>query len=332
MTPAGAAGLGPWVVALGGGHGLSTTLRAARRYAGRVTAVVSVADDGGSSGRLRQTFGIPAPGDLRRCLVALAGARSVWAQAFDHRFAAGELEGHAFGNLVIAGLTEVMGDFVAAVEEAARLLDVGGEVLPATSGPVTLKADVGGREVVGQMRVADSRGPITRVSIVPPDAPSPPAVAEAVAGADQVVLGPGSLFTSVLATCVVPAVNAALNARTGGRVFVCNLRPQAGETDGYRLADYLGALAAHGVTVDAVVQDGAGAGRAQGAGAGDGVGGAPATGGGDAPGAAPASPRVVTAPVASGQQGGAGDAAGGHDVGRLARVLSSLAASGHLLP
>jgi uncharacterized cofD-like protein len=324
---------GPWVVALGGGHGLSTTLRAVRRYAGRVTAVVSVADDGGSSGRLRQTFGIPAPGDLRRCLVALAGSDSVWARAFDHRFAAGELEGHAFGNLVIAGLAEVTGDFAVAVDEAARLLDVRGEVLPATSGPVSLKADVGGREVVGQARLSDSPGPITRVSIVPPDAPSPPEVARAIAGADQVVIGPGSLFTSVLATCVVPAVNAAINARTGGRVFVSNLRPQAGETDGYRPEDYLAALAAHGVTVDTVIQDAASSGaaprpegrpethpdapappRA-----------APPPAG--LPASAPAGPsaRVVTAAVA-------GDPAEGHDVARLSGVLASLAPTRRLLP
>ena len=245
----------PWVVALGGGHGLATTLRAARRYAGWITAVVSVADDGGSSGRLRETFGIPAPGDLRRCLVAMADPGSVWGRVFDHRFQAGELEGHTVGNLVIAGLAEMTGDFTAAVEEVARLFGVEGRVLSATSVPVVLKADVAGREVVGQMQLSDADGPISAVSLVPPDAPALPEVLQAIAEADQVVIGPGSLFTSVLATCVVPQIREALAARTGGRVYVCNLRPQQHETEGFTAADHLSALRAHGVVVDVMVYD-----------------------------------------------------------------------------
>src|SRR6516165_12524705 len=135
----GMTGAGPRVVALGGGHGLATTLRAARHYAGQVTAVVSVADDGGSSGRLRKIAGIPAPGDLRRCLVAMAADRSLWARAFEYRFPSGDLEGHALGNLIIAGLANVTGDFGRALEMAAALLDTTGEVLPATAVPVVLK-------------------------------------------------------------------------------------------------------------------------------------------------------------------------------------------------
>jgi uncharacterized cofD-like protein len=243
------------IVALGGGHGLATTLQAARRTGSDVTAVVSVADDGGSSGRLRATFDMPAPGDLRRCLVALAREDSVWAKAFDHRFDAGELKGHAFGNLVITGLAEATGDFRVALEEAARLLGVEGRVLPATSVPVVLKARVAGREVVGQMRLVDAPGRIEGVSIMPPDAPVPPEVLAAIAEADVVVLGPGSLFTSVLATCVVPGIADALAARRGGRVYVCNLRPQDHETDGFCAADHLAVLAAHGVPVDVMVHD-----------------------------------------------------------------------------
>jgi uncharacterized cofD-like protein len=243
------------VVALGGGHGLATTLQAARRPGTQVTAVVSVADDGGSSGRLRATFDIPAPGDLRRCLVALAEPGSVWAQAFDHRFRAGELEGHAFGNLVITGLADATGDFRVALEEAARLLGVEGRVLPATAVPVVLKAQVGGQEVLGQVRVADSDAPIEGVSIVPPDAPAPPEALAAIAEADLVVLGPGSLFTSVLAACVVPDIAAALAARRSGRVYVCNLRPQPHETDGFTAADHLAVLRAHGVSVDVMIHD-----------------------------------------------------------------------------
>src|SRR5213595_3721279 len=133
---------GPAVVALGGGHGLSATLRAARRYAGDITAIVSVADDGGSSGRLRAAFGIPAPGDLRRCLGALADPESPWTAAFDHRFDGGDLDGHAFGNLVIAGLAEATGDFELALAEAGRILGAAGRVIPATREAVTLKAEV----------------------------------------------------------------------------------------------------------------------------------------------------------------------------------------------
>ena len=172
--PAGppSAGAGPHVVALGGGHGLATTLRAVRSYAGRVTAVVSVADDGGSSGRLRQIAGIPAPGDLRLCLVATAAEDSIWARAFEYRFPSGDLEGHALGNLLIAGLANVTGDFGYALDLAAGLVGAVARVLPATSIPVVLKADVAGTEVVGQVNVSESPGAISSVSIVPPDAPT----------------------------------------------------------------------------------------------------------------------------------------------------------------
>jgi len=248
----GAAGR-PHVVALGGGHGLATTLQAVRQFAGRVTAVVSVADDGGSSGRLRQIAGIPAPGDLRRCLVAMASDHSPWARAFEYRFPSGDLEGHALGNLIIAGLANVTGDFGQALDLAARLLGATGRVLPATSVPVVLKADVAGTEVVGQTKVSESSGVISSVEIVPPDAPVPPEVLTAVADADLVVIGPGSLFTSVLAVCVVPEIRSALAARAGGRVYVCNLRPQLPETAGFTTADHLRVVLDHGVPVDVMV-------------------------------------------------------------------------------
>jgi uncharacterized cofD-like protein len=245
---------GPRVVALGGGHGLATTLRAARMYAGEVTAVVSVADDGGSSGRLRSIAGIPAPGDLRRCLVAMASDTSLWARAFEYRFPAGVLDGHSLGNLIIAGLANVTGDFGEALECAARLLETAGRVLPATSVPVDLKAEVAGREVVGQVKVSEWPGTISRVSVVPPDAPVGEAVLEALAEADQIVIGPGSLFTSVLAVCVVPRIKGALLAATNAqRVYVCNLRPQPPETAGFAPVDHLRALLDHGVPVDAMV-------------------------------------------------------------------------------
>lgn len=252
-------GGGPRVVALGGGHGLAATLAAVRSYSGDITAIVSVADDGGSSGRLRAAFGGPAPGDVRRCLVALADPSSLWTTAFEHRFGAGEMEGHAFGNLVIVGLAQVLGDFPAALAEAGRLLGAVGAVIPATREPVSLRALVrapdgqGPVAVEGQVAVGQTAG-IAGVFLVP-DEPDPPAEAlAALAAADQVVLGPGSLFTSVLAVTAVPAIRQALASTPGRRVYVCNLRPQQPETAGLTdVAGHVAALAAHGVEVDVVL-------------------------------------------------------------------------------
>ncbi len=242
------------VVAIGGGHGLAATLAAVRRYADDISAIVTVADDGGSSGRLRDAFGIPAPGDLRRCLVALAPADSLWTAAFEHRFAAGELQGHAFGNLVIAGLADATGDFSVALAEAGRLLGAVGRVLPATAEPVVLKAVMGdgAESVSGQVAIAKA-GRIAGVSLVPADAAPPPAVLEVLAAADQVVIGPGSLFTSVLAVVAVPAIRDALAETPARKVYVCNLREQLPETSGYDVAAHVDALRAHGLEVDVVL-------------------------------------------------------------------------------
>ena len=240
------------VVALGGGHGLAATLGAARRYADDLCAIVSVADDGGSSGRLRAAFGIPPPGDLRKCLVALADPDSLWTSAFEHRFDAGELEGHAFGNLVLAGLAASTGSFEQALAEAGRLLGAVGRVVPATVEPVVLKAIVRGDAITGQALVARSEG-ITGVSLVPADARAPEAALAALAEADQVVVGPGSLFTSVLAVVAVPALRQALAATPGRKVYVCNLRPQLPETAGYDVAAHVDALRGHGLEVDVVL-------------------------------------------------------------------------------
>lgn len=244
------------MAALGGGHGLSVTLSAVRRYAASVTAVVSVADDGGSSGRLREATGIPAPGDLRRCLGALADPESVWTQAFEYRFAGeGELTGHALGNLLIAVLTEVTGDFATAIEHAARLLRVEGRVVPATTVPVDLVARIDGADVVGQVKVARSHGRIERLSLLPPGAPSPLEAVEAVEAADQVILGPGSLYTSVLAASVGDELRAAIAKRRGGRVFVANVRAVEPESGGYRAHEQLRVLLDHGVAVDLMLYD-----------------------------------------------------------------------------
>ena len=244
----------PRVVAIGGGHGTAVTLRAATRYAGEVTAIVSVADDGGSSGRLRELLDVVALGDMRKCLVALADEDAPLAKAFQHRFSEGELAGHALGNLVLAGLVGATNDLVSAVDEAARLLGAVGRVLPATTEPVVLKADAQDGEVEGQVAVSRA-GRIHSVSLVPGDARPPDCALEAIAAADQVVIGPGSLYTSVLAAAAVPALADAITSTGAQRVFVCNLRPQIPETQGYDVGRHVSALAAHGVRVDRVLCD-----------------------------------------------------------------------------
>jgi uncharacterized cofD-like protein len=212
---------------------------------------VSVADDGGSSGRLRRDFGVPAPGDLRRCLVALAGSDTVWRDAFEHRFGGGELGGHALGNLVIVGLTETLGDFSAALQEAGRLLDAVGRVFPATADAVVLKADVEGEAVEGQVAVQNSAGRIRRVELVPSDAVAPAEAIAAIAGADQVVLAPGSLYTSLLPVLCVRGLRAAVASAPGRVLQVANLRPQQPETTGLDATDHLLAVKEHGARVDA---------------------------------------------------------------------------------
>ncbi len=245
----------PSVSALGGGHGLAVALQAARRYASSITAVVSVADDGGSSGRLRRDMGVPAPGDLRKSLVALADD-GTWSAAFEHRFGSGELAGHALGNLVIVGLAESLGDLERALDEAGRLLGAVGRVVPATVDAVTLKADIGGADVVGQVAL-ESLGPgasVQRVGIVPADAPASPAALDAIARADQVVLAPGSLYTSVLAVLCVPDIRAAVAEAKGRVVHVSNLRAD-GETAGLDGTAQLGVLLDHGVRIDVLLHD-----------------------------------------------------------------------------
>jgi len=264
----------PRVIAIGGGHGTAVTLRAARLYAGEVTAIVSVADDGGSSGRLREQFDVVALGDLRKCLVALAAEGSVLARAFEHRFAgvgvgrpgglAGVgvgcpdgLRGHALGNLVLAGLVDATGDLVSGIDAAAALLAAEGRVLPATTEKVTLKAEADRGEVNGQVAVS-AAGRIQRVSLVPGGASPPAEATAALRKADQVVIGPGSLYTSVLAAVLVPGIAEALAETDAQKVYVCNLFPQVPETEGYDVAAHVAALREHGVEVDVVLWDSGG--------------------------------------------------------------------------
>jgi uncharacterized cofD-like protein len=245
---------GPAVVALGGGHGLDTTLRAVRCYAGAITAIVSVADDGGSSGRLRDSYGLPAVGDIRRCLGALADFDTPLAQSFEHRFDDGELTGHPVGNLLLAGLAQATGDFAGAVREVGRLLGACGTVIPASDGPVHLAADLeDGTTVRGQVQV-DHAQPIVAVRTEPAHIGAPAAAIEAIAAADQLIIGPGSLHTSLLAVLAVPGIAAAVDANPAPTVFVANLRAVRSTSD-WDLARHLCALADHGVRPDVVLVD-----------------------------------------------------------------------------
>lgn len=235
---------------------MAVALRAIREYAGEITAVVSVADDGGSSGRLRRDLDVPAPGDLRRCLVALAAETGPWPAAFEHRFRSGELADHALGNLMIVGLAETLGDLTAALDEAGRLLGAVGRVLPATRGPVSMTARVGTKHVDGQVAIAAAGqgNRIHDVRLVPDDPPACPDALEAIALADQIVLAPGSLYTSILAVLGVPEIRAAID-KAGARVVqIANLAME-NETTGHDGTDHLQAVRDHDGRVDQFVYD-----------------------------------------------------------------------------
>lgn len=247
--------LGPRVVAIGGGHGLAATLRAARTYSGDVTAVVSVADDGGSTGRLREAGETLAPGDLRKCLVALAEPDSLLARAMEFRFDSGELAGHAVGNLMLVALKHASGDLVAALDEVGRLLGSEGRVLPTTKELITLRASRScGETVMGQVAV-NACDDLELVAVEPVDVPVCTEAELAILGADQIVLGPGSLYTSVLAATAVVGIREAIKASEASFVYVCNLNPQVPETSGYDVAAHVTALGRHGLVPDVVLYD-----------------------------------------------------------------------------
>jgi uncharacterized cofD-like protein len=229
----------PSITALGGGTGLSSLLRGLKLAPVDLTAIVTVADDGGSSGRLRRELGILPPGDIRNCLVALADDESLLGRLFQHRFADGDLSGHPFGNLFLAALTEVTGDFDLAIQECSRVLKVRGAVVPSTLHQVRLWAErVDGTVVCGETNIAAGFSPCRRVWFDPVPEAYPPALA-ALEKADVIVLGPGSLFTSVLAHLAVPAIADTVRDADGLRVYVCNIMTQPGETDGFCAGDHL---------------------------------------------------------------------------------------------
>jgi uncharacterized cofD-like protein len=264
---------GPRVVAFGGGHGLAAALAAWRRITPHLTAVVTVADDGGSSGRIRREMPVLPPGDLRMALAALAGpgerSREL-AALLQHRLGgSGVLAGHPVGNLMLTGLAEMHeGDTVRALDEVAELLDCCGRVLPMADVPLDLVARVESvdpddpereRTIRGQVAIATTPGHVREILVSPADPPVNPAVLEAIATADVVSLGPGSWYTSVLPHLLVPALRAALVATSARVVVVLNLEPQPGETDGFSPEEHLSVLQAHlgGVALHTVIADAA---------------------------------------------------------------------------
>lgn len=245
----------PRVVAIGGGHGLAQGLLALRFLDLEPTAVVSVADDGGSSGRLRRELGVVPPGDLRRALLALARDGEL-AELLRHRFTAGSLQGHALGNLALVAATERHdGDVVAGLDDLGRLLGCRGRVLPATTSPISLHAEAEGVHEQGQVRIATLGRRIERVWLEPEAPPVTPEAVAAIDAADLVVLGPGSLYTSVVAPLLVPGLAAAVAATRARVVHVANLAEQAGETEGLDLAGHVAGLRAQvpGLRLDAVI-------------------------------------------------------------------------------
>jgi len=238
---------GPRIVAIGGGTGLSLLLRGLREHTSNLTAVVAVTDDGGSSGRLRAAFGMPAPGDLSDCLAALSVDEASLGRLLQYRFSrGGELQGHTFGNLLITTLSEVEHDFGDALRVMQRLLDLNGAVWPATAQAVTLRVEkTDGVVLEGESVLAAHPGPAARVSLSPTDPEALPEVVAALAHADLVVLGPGSLFTSTLPPVLVPAVGAALRASPATLVQVVNIMTEAGETDGFDAWDHVAAVERH---------------------------------------------------------------------------------------
>jgi uncharacterized cofD-like protein len=240
-------GRGPRIVVVGGGTGLSVLIRGLKARTDNLTAIVTVADDGGSSGRLRRELGVLPPGDFRNCLVAMSDAESLVQELFQYRFDQGNgLEGHSFGNLFIAALTNVTGSFEQAIEESSRVLAVHGRILPATLTSISLSARlVDGTVVHGESHIGQIGGSIDRILVEPRDAPAYPEATEALRQAQLIVIGPGSLYTSIVPNLLVSGIASAMGESDAAKVYVCNVATQKGETDGYAVADHVEAIQKH---------------------------------------------------------------------------------------
>ncbi len=235
------------IVALGGGTGLSTLLHGLKEYTSNITAIVTVADDGGSSGRLRQEFGMLPPGDIRNCLVALADAEPLMGKLFQFRFREGQgLKDHSFGNLFITAMMKVTGDFEKAVKESSKVLAIRGSVIPSTLSRITLMAEYqDGTRAIGESSIPHQDIPIKRLHIKPADCIATRDAVDAIKKANIILLGPGSLYTSIMPNILIKDIYRELAASKALKVYICNVMTQPGETDGYKASDHLKAILAH---------------------------------------------------------------------------------------
>ncbi|MGI2908393.1 gluconeogenesis factor YvcK family protein [Tolypothrix sp. VBCCA 56010] len=235
---------GPKIVVIGGGTGLSTLLRGLKTYSANITAIVTVADDGGSSGRLRQEFGVLPPGDIRNCLAALADEEKLLTELFQYRFKAGDgLTGHSFGNLFLTAMSDITGDLERAVAASSKVLAVRGQVLPATLSDVRLWAELAdGRRIEGESSISEAGGTIVKIGCIPANPPALPAAIKAIKEADYIIIGPGSLYTSLIPNLLVPQIADAIAASLAPRIYICNIMTQPGETQGYTVSDHIRAI------------------------------------------------------------------------------------------
>lgn len=235
------------IVALGGGSGLSTLLRGLKKYFKNITAIVNVADDGGSSGILRSELGVLPPGDIRNCLVALSEEESLMSRLFQYRFPSkGTLSGHSFGNLFLTAMSAISGGFDNAIAKSGEVLAIRGRVLPVTLESVTLEAELeNGKKVKGESAVSKTRRRIKKISLTPLFPPAAPEVLEALKNADIMIFGPGSLYTSVIVNLLVDGVTEAVKSSGAYKIYVCNIMTQPGETGGYKLSDHIDAIERH---------------------------------------------------------------------------------------
>jgi len=235
---------GPKIVTIGGGTGLSNLLRGLKAYSGNITAIVTVADDGGSSGRLRREIGVLPPGDIRNCLAALADEEKLLTELFQYRFQAGDgLSGHSFGNLFLTAMSDITGDFEEAIAASSRVLAVRGKVLPSTLSDVKLWAQLtDGRTIEGESNIAKAHGKVDNIGCHPDNPPALPAAIKAIQEADYLIIGPGSLYTSIIPNLLIPGIREAIACSQAPRIYICNIMTEPGETDDYSVADHIRAI------------------------------------------------------------------------------------------
>jgi uncharacterized cofD-like protein len=235
---------GPKIVVIGGGTGLSTLLRGLKTYSANITAIVTVADDGGSSGRLRREIGVLPPGDIRNCLAALADEEKLLTELFQYRFRAGDgLAGHSFGNLFLTVMSEVTGDLERAIAASSKVLAIRGQVLPSTLSDMRLWAELAdGRRIEGESNITEAKGKIIQLGCTPASPPALPKAIQVIQEADYLIIGPGSLYTSIAPNLLVPEITEAIARSQALRIYVCNIMTQPGETDGYTVSEHIRAL------------------------------------------------------------------------------------------